>query len=280
MGWLPGLHGVAMKLTATRSPKFRRLMNLTGLSRPAAAGTLELLWLFTMEQAPSGDVGRWGDIDLEAELDWSGEPGALIDALVSAGWLDRCATHRLVIHDWADHLPDFLQKRVDRGTLTIAVTTPCPDTDGHRPPSSANGGIREGKGREAEPREEKGSEEKNPPAPRSPRVSGKRPCPEFLDEEAVDRIREWGSANGIEDHRLPAAWECFRDWAHSGDKRQANWEAGFRNALRRGWVLERRSANETGEAESAAQAKVRRSKEAAARVIQMLDRKTNGGLIA
>lgn len=130
------------------------------------------------------------------------------------------------------------------------------------------------------------TEEKKPepPAPRSAPVSrpkGKRPCPDELEPEAIDRITAWASLNGIAADRLGPAWECFRDWARSGDKRQADWEAGFRNALRKGWVLERRNVNGSGEAESPAQAKVRRSKEAAARVIQMLDRKpNNGGMIA
>ena len=88
-----------MKMTTTRSPKFRRLMNLTGLNRAGAAGSLELLWLFVMEQSPSGDVGKWSDDDIESELAWEGESGVLIGALVDAGWLDRCEKHRLVIHE-------------------------------------------------------------------------------------------------------------------------------------------------------------------------------------
>lgn len=143
-----------MKLATTRSPKFRRLMNLTGLSRIEAAGTLELLWLWTMEQAPSGDVGRWEDMDIEAELDWAGEPGALVQALVTAGWLDRCPTHRLLIHDWSDHLPDFLQKRVVRGSLKVASL----DVSGRREDKSGNVPVREGKGRVGKPREEKRQE--------------------------------------------------------------------------------------------------------------------------
>ena len=146
-----------MKMTTTRSPKFRRLMNLTGLNRAGAAGSLELLWLFVMEQSPSGDVGKWSDDDIESELAWEGESGVLIGALVDAGWLDRCEKHRLVIHDWADHLPEFIKKRVDRGTLTLVP--PPADNGRQRPPPADNGRnvpIREGKTREDKGREGKG----------------------------------------------------------------------------------------------------------------------------
>ena len=130
-----------MKMAATRSPKFRRLMRVTGMNRATAAGTLELLWLFAMEQAPAGDVGRWSDDDLEAELDWQGQAGELITALLQCGWLDESANHRLVIHDWADHLPEFLQKRVVRKTLEIA--TDADDVGGQQSSEGDGGGQRQ-----------------------------------------------------------------------------------------------------------------------------------------
>lgn len=239
---------------------------------PRARGMLVELWRKACEKY----AGHLGDKVMLKPTDRMEIAGTTdqqqADEAVSS--LCRSMKYRLTRHPnrWEAHIRKFSKKQgfepkeLDQNSATSpASETPIPKLRNSETPKAERGVE------EAPPA---------PPAPRSPRVSGKRPCPEFLDEEAVDRIREWGSANGIEYHRLPAAWECFRDWAHSNDKRQANWEAGFRNALRRGWVLERRSANESGEAESAAQAKVRRSKEAAARVIQMLDRKTNGGLIA
>jgi len=145
-----------MKMNTTRSPKFLRLMALSGLGRAASAGTLELLWLFVMDQSPAGDVGKWSDDEIEAELDWKGEPGALINALVDSRWLDRCQKNRLVVHDWADHLPEFIKKRVKRDNLTIASIvqpcladgTPCPDNGSQRLPTAHKR------------REEKGSQEK------------------------------------------------------------------------------------------------------------------------
>lgn len=141
-------------------------MKLSGLSRLEAVGTLELLWLFTMEHAPSGDVGKWPDEDIELECEWSGAPGALVDALIQSGWVDRCAVHRLVIHDWGDHLPEFLRLRVRRGNLEIYSPTPPNIPEGEndqsrlvndQPETDVSTTVveREGKGREAKGREGK-----------------------------------------------------------------------------------------------------------------------------
>jgi hypothetical protein len=242
-------------------------MQATGLSRAETVGTLELLWLFTMEQSPSGDVGRWGDMDLEAEMDWRGEPGALVSALVDAGWIDRCGTHRLVIHDWADHLPDFLQKRVDRGTLKIAAVSPCPDDGTRRPPSSANGGIREGKPREAKQREGERSEVKTPPAPRS------CVCPDELSGDQSIRALEWAAGKGFTGEQLAYAWDRVRDWSHSKQTKRTDWLATLRNAMTDGWALKGYGQSPTGEVESPAQAKARRTKEAGAKAYEMIQQR-------
>jgi len=158
-------------MTATRSPKFRRLMKYACLSKREAVGTLELLWLFTMENAPAGDVGKWSDSDIELECEWTDKEGALIVALVESGWLDRCSVHRLVIHDWNDHLPEFLRLRVHRKTLKIVSPTPIESTTSSPPGDivrrpydySTTDVEREEKGREAKRREDNLQFQSEPP---------------------------------------------------------------------------------------------------------------------
>lgn len=241
-----------MKLATTRSPKFRRLMNLAGISRVQAAGTLELLWLFTIEQAPAGDVGRWSDSDIEAELDWQGAEGALVAALVSAGWLDRCAVHRLVIHDWADHAPEFLRKRSDRGRLALAAVTPCPDNGGHCPPTADNGGqreevaavggIREEKSSQEKPSQEKPRESAAEPAPapaeraartRSDRKARETAVPDKLSDADRARVLQWAEAQSppITQHALTYAWKVYLAKARAKQYRYADHARGFINAL-------------------------------------------------
>ena len=95
------------------------------MPRVAAVGHLELLWHFSQQYAPAGDIGKWTDGDIEEACEWAGEPGDLVGALVAEGFLDACETHRLLVHDWPDHCPRFLSERVRRDTLTFAAGCEC-----------------------------------------------------------------------------------------------------------------------------------------------------------
>lgn len=112
------------------------------------------------------------------------------------------------------------------------------------------------------------AEEKKAPAtptPSASRSKGKSACPSELDPEAKERIRRWASENGVPVEHLGRAWAAFFDWAKSESKRKADWEAAFRNALRSGWVLPGRNGGGP-DGESPAQARVRRTIEAARKV--------------
>lgn len=121
-----------MKMGAHRSPKVAQLERALGCGRSRTVGTLELFWLFTMEQAPAGDVGKWSDDDIEAACDWDGDPGALIAALVESRWVDECERFRLVVHDWPEHAPEFLKKRAKRNHLEFAVPVWTAADAGHQ----------------------------------------------------------------------------------------------------------------------------------------------------
>ena len=96
-------------------PKMRKL---TAFLRPlmlgsqidpqtAATGLLERLWYYTAESHRSGFlVGVDADL-LAAEIGWYGTPLALVDALVSCGWLDS-SEGILVVHDWLEHCPQWV----------------------------------------------------------------------------------------------------------------------------------------------------------------------------
>ena len=100
-----------MKQGVPRHPKTLALRALLGCRLRDAIGYLNLLWEFTVEYAERGDVGRWPDDVIEQACDWDGARGELVAALVEAGWLDRCARFRLIVHDWVDHAPRFIARR-------------------------------------------------------------------------------------------------------------------------------------------------------------------------
>lgn len=88
---------------AQSSPKLKRLKRRLRIPQYAAVGILESLWHMTATQAPRGDIGKWSDEDIAANLEWEGDETALIEALAGCGWLDEHPEHRLVVHDWHVH---------------------------------------------------------------------------------------------------------------------------------------------------------------------------------
>lgn len=108
-----------MKIGSKDHIKVKRLMRRLNIRQYQAVGVLEMLLQVAALSADDGGVGRYSDNDLAIELDWDGDPTELVAALVDSGWLDKCETNRLVVHDWLDHAPDFIKERIrKRGQRT------------------------------------------------------------------------------------------------------------------------------------------------------------------
>jgi hypothetical protein len=84
-------------------PKFSHLKTILGETRAHCLGYLEAIWHFTGRFTPQGNIGKYEDGQIEAWVEWQGTPGSLINALVQSHWIDRDASHRLVVHDWHIH---------------------------------------------------------------------------------------------------------------------------------------------------------------------------------
>lgn len=103
-----------MKRGTPRHPKVSDLATALKKEMYAAVGILELLWHFTAEYAPRGDIGRHTDIAIAKAVHWRGNPAKLIDALVQCRLLDLSQASRLVVHDWADHADDATHMKLAR----------------------------------------------------------------------------------------------------------------------------------------------------------------------
>lgn len=109
-----------MKMATTESIKFKKLKRTLKLKDWQVVGVLESLWMFACRNAPEGDVGRWSNEDIAAAMEWDGDADELIAALVNERWLDESEEHRLVIHDWADHAPNWLKNNLKSHGKEIA----------------------------------------------------------------------------------------------------------------------------------------------------------------
>lgn len=162
-------------------PKFSRLQKRLGFTKFQTLGLLEAIWHFTAKFCPAGNIGKYSDDEIESWIEWTGEPGALAEVLCQCGWLDANADHRLIVHDWSQHVDDAIHMSLAR-TITrfsdgsIPKMSRLSATDKERilnlfdaqcahtkRTKSARSAV-EGNGIEGNGREEKGREKPMPPS--------------------------------------------------------------------------------------------------------------------
>lgn len=102
-----------MKSQAYSHLKTKRLRRHLKIPHYAAVGLLESLWQVVAEHAPEGRLSDLDPEELAEEIGWEDEPAALIDALVETGWVDRDES-LLFVHDWSEHCPDHIHRRLYR----------------------------------------------------------------------------------------------------------------------------------------------------------------------
>lgn len=93
-----------------RHPKTKKLARLLGVSLPAAVGHLHYLWWWTLDFAQDGTLEKFDGYDLADAMQWDGDPNQLVEALISAGYIDD-TEDGLVIHDWKDYAGKLLERR-------------------------------------------------------------------------------------------------------------------------------------------------------------------------
>ena len=114
---------LSLKRGTIDHPKTLELARVLKRPRRDIVGLLEMLFHFTAQYAPQGDIGKFSDKRIAAALDWQAAPRTLIDGLLEVGWIDADSRHRLVTHHWADHLDDATRKRLYRhGLKPVGLT--------------------------------------------------------------------------------------------------------------------------------------------------------------
>ena len=82
-------------------PKTKRLIRRLGTD---AAWRLVCLMAWVAANRPDGDLSSLTAEDIELCVDWPGEEGAFVKALVDVGFID-CNEGSFSMHDWEDHNP-------------------------------------------------------------------------------------------------------------------------------------------------------------------------------
>lgn len=103
-----------MMRQALNHSKMKRLCRRMDIPQWQGVGLLESIWHLTARETPRGDIGKLSDEDIALAIDYHGDETKLIEALASAGWLDRHPEARLVVHDWHEHADDSVNMRLAR----------------------------------------------------------------------------------------------------------------------------------------------------------------------
>lgn len=106
-----------MKRGTPRHPKVASLADIISVELFAAVGLLELMWHFTSEYAPAGDIGRHSDQAIARALHWRKNAHTLVNGFVESRWLDKSDEYRLVVHDWPEHADDATHMKVARSRV-------------------------------------------------------------------------------------------------------------------------------------------------------------------
>ncbi len=104
MAWIESHQGLG------NHPKTRKLARLLGISHAAAIGHLHYLWWGALDFAQDGNLEKYDIGDIAETMHWEGDAQELIDALVSAGFLDN-TEKGLTIHDWNDYTGKLAERR-------------------------------------------------------------------------------------------------------------------------------------------------------------------------
>ena len=250
-------------LSLARHPKTLRLTRLIHVPAPAAIGHLHLLWWWCLEYADDGDLTKFHAEELALAAQYDGDANRFVDGLVEAGFLDR-EGDALLVHDWDEYTGRIQQRRkANTERMRQARAQHTTHTDIARGAhvqrtTSARASDVQGQRRG----EEKRGEEREilvadaPPAKVTPiekKRATKAPKHFDLDAEHYDL----GETLGFTTQQTTDETNRFLDWHRAKGTSNVNWDAAWRNWMRKAKdIRDERAAKKGGrmtEAEYAAE---------------------------
>lgn len=228
-------------------PKLRRLSALLGVSKAQAVGHLHYFWWWCLEYAPSGDLVKYQEIDIAFAAEWPGDVADFIEAMESAGFIER-GEHGWLVHDWRDYAGRLLERREADARRKAARRT---QTSASRPADvqrTSGGHVADMSGRPTDA----GSTVPNRTVPNrtEPLVAvadapaptkAVRPAPKPKatltlltdDWEPTPALLAWADGQGCPAAFLKSETDKFRDY-HIGKKtRYAEWDRAWKNWIRK-----------------------------------------------
>lgn len=90
-------------------PKVRKAARLAGINEFEMIGRLHAFWWWAMDYAPTGDITKYTNEDIEDAVDWDGDGGQFANALIDcglgghSGFIEVTSDGQRLIHDWDEY---------------------------------------------------------------------------------------------------------------------------------------------------------------------------------
>lgn len=226
--------------------KTGRLMRALSISRIEAVGYLHAFWWWCTDNAPEGDLGGVDVEDIADGALWEADPRAFLDGLIHAGWVDQAGAGPCV-HDWYEHVGKLIERRkADAQRKRNARLGIVQETSAGHPPD----GARTVPNRTL-PNPTVPEESTSTPAPAQERKlaavpkagadkAAKREVKTALprDFTVTPRMEVWAAEKVPQLSSIDEATEEWLDYCRRENARFSDWEAAWRNAMRRAQEFE------------------------------------------
>ena len=90
--------------------KIMKLRRILKIKTPQAVGHVAMLWLWSIDNAPDGDLSKVDVEDIAAACEWSKSAETFVAAMKEAGLMDP----DMKLHDWDEYTGQLMEKREDR----------------------------------------------------------------------------------------------------------------------------------------------------------------------
>ena len=87
--------------------KIMKLRRILKIKTPQAVGHVAMLWLWSIDNAPDGDLSKVDVEDIAAACEWSKSAETFVAAMKEAGLMDP----DMKLHDWDEYTGGLMEKR-------------------------------------------------------------------------------------------------------------------------------------------------------------------------
>jgi len=105
---------IKLYVTLLSDRKVDELADELGIDDNTALGLMARLWLWAPANAPDGVIERPRPSLIARALHWSGDPGRLLEALISARVLDEIEDGQVELHGWQERQEELLKALAEK----------------------------------------------------------------------------------------------------------------------------------------------------------------------